>query len=57
MHSVKLKFAVHDASGRQIIRILDKETGTLIGEIPSEVILDIKSNILEFKRNILNVSF
>lgn len=56
MHSVKLKFAIHDASGRRMIRVFDRETGVLIREIPPEAILDIKAKLSEIKGNMLNIS-
>lgn len=56
MHSVKLKFAIHEGSGRRMIRVFDRETGVLIREIPPEAILDIKAKLSEIKGNMLNIS-
>jgi flagellar protein FlaG len=40
MHNVGLQFSVHDASGRTIVKVIDKETKELIREIPPEQVLD-----------------
>jgi flagellar protein FlaG len=40
MHNVGLQFSVHDASGRTIVKVVDKETKKLIREIPPEQVLD-----------------
>lgn len=41
MHNVGLQFSVHEATGRTIVKVIDKETERLIREIPSEELLDI----------------
>lgn len=47
MHSIGLRFSVHDGTGRTIIKIVDKETDTLIREIPPEDFLDLAARLDE----------
>lgn len=47
MHNVGLEFSVHDASGRTIVKVVDKETKELIREIPPEDILDFAAKMQE----------
>ncbi len=41
------KFSVHKATGQITVKVMDKETGDVIREIPSEKILDIVATALE----------
>ncbi|SFC24745.1 flagellar protein FlaG [Pseudoalteromonas denitrificans] len=42
-----LRFSVDEESGRDVISVIDKESGDLIRQIPSEEILDLASRISE----------
>ena len=44
---VGLQFSVHDATGKTIIKVIDKDTDKLIREIPSEEILNLAEKIDE----------
>ncbi len=46
-HQTSLEMSVHEATNEVIIRVLDKETGELIREVPSEKILDMVSKFME----------
>jgi len=41
IHNVGLEFSMHDESGRIMIKVVEKDTGDLIREIPPEEILDL----------------
>ena len=45
IHNVGLQFSVHDESGRTMIKVVEKDTGDLIRQIPSEEILDLVTRI------------
>ena len=47
LHHVGLQFAKHDISGKTMIRIVNKETGGTIREIPSEKLLDLAAKLEE----------
>lgn len=47
MHNVGLKFSKHTDTGRTMIKVLNKETGEIIREIPSENVLDLAAKIEE----------
>lgn len=42
-----LQISVHDKTQAIVIKVLNKETGDLIREVPSEKLLDIVSNMME----------
>lgn len=42
-----LEMSVHEKTNEVVIKVLDKETGKLIREIPSEKILDMVSSFME----------
>ena len=46
-NNVSLEFQVHEGTGRTVIHILDKETGEVIREIPSEKLLEMAAKIEE----------
>ena len=48
MHQIRLKFSVHDATGRIIVKVINEDTGETIREVPSETILDMAANLDEF---------
>ncbi len=45
--NAECKFSVHKATGQITVKVMDKETGDVIREIPSEKILDIVATALE----------
>lgn len=47
IHNVSLQFSVHDASGRNVIRVVEKDTGNLIRQIPPEGILNLVARMHE----------
>lgn len=47
LHHVGLQFAKHDISGKTMIRIVNKDTGSTIREIPSEKLLDLSAKLDE----------
>jgi flagellar protein FlaG len=47
IHNVRLKFTVHDATNRTMVKVIDKDTGKTIREVPSETILNIGAKIDE----------
>lgn len=47
MHNVGLHFSVHDATGRTMISVIDKETEDLIREVPPEEFLNLAAKIDE----------
>jgi flagellar protein FlaG len=46
-HQTSLEMSVHEETNEVVIRVLDKETGELIREVPSEKILDMVSKFME----------
>ncbi|WP_375057612.1 flagellar protein FlaG [Zobellella sp. DQSA1] len=42
-----LTFSVHEGSGRQVVSVVDKNTGETIRQIPSEELLDVISRLAE----------
>ena len=47
MHNIGLKFSVHEATGRTIVKVVDKETDELIREIPPEKLLNLADKMGE----------
>jgi len=47
IHNIGLRFAKHDATGRTIVTVLDKESNEVIREIPSKDILDLAAKMEE----------
>jgi flagellar protein FlaG len=47
LHNVGLQFAKHDQSGRTMIRIVNKDNGNTLREIPSEKLLDLAAKLDE----------
>jgi flagellar protein FlaG len=45
--TTRLDFSIHDKTNDVIIRVVDKETGEVIREIPPEKTLDILSKLME----------
>jgi len=40
-----LEFSVHEESGRNVIKVIDKDSGDLVKQYPSEEVLDIVSKL------------
>jgi len=47
LHSVGLSFSKHEATGRTIVKVVNKDTDELIREIPSEQILNMAAKFDE----------
>ncbi|NVM21125.1 MAG: flagellar protein FlaG [Desulfobacterales bacterium] len=47
MRNIGLQFSVHEATGRTVIKVIDKETEKLIREIPPEELLKLAAKIEE----------
>jgi len=45
IHNVGLEFSMHEESGRTMIRVVEKDTGDLIRQIPPEEVLDLVSRV------------
>ncbi len=41
IHNVGLEFSMHEESGRNVIKVVEKDTGNLIRQIPPEEVLDL----------------
>jgi flagellar protein FlaG len=48
-HNFRLKFTVHDATNRTMVKVISKDTGKTIREVPSETILNIAAKLDEIK--------
>jgi flagellar protein FlaG len=46
-HNFRLKFTVHDATNRIMVKVISKDTGKTIREVPSETILNMAAKIDE----------
>ena len=47
IHNFRLKFTVHDATNRTMVKVISKDTGKTIREVPSETILNMAAKIDE----------
>ena len=47
MRNIGLRFSLHETTGRTMVKVVDKETGNLIREIPPEELLDLVDKIDE----------
>ena len=47
IHDVGLKFSVHNSTGRTMVKVVNRDTGDLIREVPPEEILNLASKIDE----------
>ena len=45
IHNVDLEFSMHEESGRTMIRVIEKDTGNLIRQIPPKDVLDLIARI------------
>ena len=49
IHNFRLKFTMHEATDRTMVKVISKDTGETIREVPSETILDIVAKFEEIK--------
>ena len=47
MHNIGLQFSKHEATGRNIIKVINRDTKEVIREIPSEKVLDMAAKMDE----------
>lgn len=47
LHNVSLKFDLHEATGRTMIKVIDRETDEVIREFPPEKVLDLAAKMEE----------
>ena len=47
IHNVGLQFSVDHSTGRTIIKVIDKDTGQLIREVPPESVLNLSAKLDE----------
>ena len=47
IHNVGLHFSVHESTGRTMVRVVNKDNGNLIREIPPKEILDLAAKLDE----------
>ena len=47
IHNIRLKFSLHGATGRIMVKVINRDTGKTIREVPSEKILDIAAKLDE----------
>ncbi len=51
----KLEFSVDEESGKDVVRVLDKQTDEVIRQIPSEEVLAIARNIAEYTEQSISI--
>ena len=49
-----LEFAVDEESGRNVVKVMDKESGELVRQFPSEEVLDLVSKLSEAAGNLID---
>jgi flagellar protein FlaG len=47
IHNIGLKFSVHHSTGRTMVKVINKEDGSTIREIPSKRLLDLSAKLDE----------
>jgi len=45
LHRVGLQFSVHEETGQTVVRVVDKDTGKLIRQIPPQELLDLAAKL------------
>lgn len=45
LHRVGLQFSVHEDTGQTVVRVVDKDTGKLIRQIPPQELLDLAAKL------------
>ncbi|MGQ9485453.1 MAG: flagellar protein FlaG [Desulfosoma sp.] len=53
-HSIRLSFEIHDKTGDLVVRVLDKDTGEIIRQIPPEEMLKLREKLEELTGVLLN---
>lgn len=53
-HNIRLSFKVDDKTGDLVVRVLDKETGEVIRQIPPEEMLKLREKLEELTGVLLN---
>jgi flagellar protein FlaG len=47
--SIQLSFDIHDKTGEMVVQVLDRETGELIRQMPSDELLDLQEKLKELR--------
>ena len=47
IHNVGLEFSMHEESGRNVIKVIEKDTGNLIRQIPPDEVLELISRMVD----------
>ena len=45
VHNFRLKYSVHESTGRTMVKVISKDTGKTIREVPSEAILNMAAKL------------
>ncbi len=53
-HNIQLSFQVHEKTGDLVVRVLDKDSGEVIRQIPPEEILKLREKLEELTGVLLN---
>lgn len=53
-HSIRLSFEIHDKTGDLVVRVLDKDTGDIIRQIPPQEMLKLREKLEELTGILLN---
>lgn len=53
-HSIRLSFEIHDKTGDLVVRVLDKDTGEIIRQIPPQEMLKLREKLEELTGVLLN---
>lgn len=53
-HNIRLSFSLHDKTGDLVVRVLDKDTGEVIRQIPPEEMLRLREKLEELTGVLLN---
>ncbi|ROR01923.1 flagellar protein FlaG [Desulfosoma caldarium] len=53
-HSIRLSFEIRDKTGDLVVRVLDKDTGEIIRQIPPEEMLRLREKLEELTGVLLN---
>ena len=47
IHNVGLEFSMHEESGRNVIKVVEKDTGNLIRQIPPDEVLELVTRMVD----------
>ncbi len=53
-HNIQLSFSLHDKTGDLVVRVLDKDTGEVIRQIPPEEMLRLREKLEQLTGVLLN---